>query len=164
MRSALSRFDQIQDVTDADRALAFENIRRAASYYDVDMTEQSWHDLASYCRGPGTPLRRTPRLRHLPYDHPRPARAAVRLAGAVERPPPGPPAPPPLPDHLASSPQTTQHPHPPAGGTAAGDGWRCATASDSPPITAATAALAAKIAGSRTPALVSGPTPNAASP
>jgi len=24
---------------------AFENIRRAASYYDVDMTEQSWHDL-----------------------------------------------------------------------------------------------------------------------
>ena len=45
MRSALSRFDQIQDVTDADRALAFENIRRAASYYDVDMTEQSWHDL-----------------------------------------------------------------------------------------------------------------------
>jgi hypothetical protein len=45
VRSALSRFDQIQDVTDADRALAFENIRRAASYYDVDMTEQSWHDL-----------------------------------------------------------------------------------------------------------------------
>ena len=45
VRSALSRFDQVQDVTDADRALAFENIRRAASYYDVDMTEQSWHDL-----------------------------------------------------------------------------------------------------------------------
>ena len=45
VRSALSRFDQVQDVTDADRALAFENIRRAASYYDVDMTGQSWHDL-----------------------------------------------------------------------------------------------------------------------
>ena len=29
----------------ADRALAFANIRRAASYFDVDMTEQSWHDL-----------------------------------------------------------------------------------------------------------------------
>lgn len=45
VRSALSRFDQVQDVTDADRALAFENIRRAASYYRVDMTEHSWHDL-----------------------------------------------------------------------------------------------------------------------
>jgi hypothetical protein len=45
VRSALARFDQVQDVTDADRALAFENIRRAAAYFGVDMTEQSWHDL-----------------------------------------------------------------------------------------------------------------------
>jgi hypothetical protein len=35
----------VQDVTDADRALAFENIRRAAAHFDVNMTEQSWHDL-----------------------------------------------------------------------------------------------------------------------
>ncbi len=45
VRSALARFDQVQDVTDADRAQAFENIRRAASYYGVDVTEQSWSDL-----------------------------------------------------------------------------------------------------------------------
>jgi hypothetical protein len=45
VRNALSRFDQVMDVTDADRALAFENIRLAASYFDVDMTEKSWHDL-----------------------------------------------------------------------------------------------------------------------
>jgi hypothetical protein len=45
VRSALSRFDQVEDVSDADRALAFENIRRAASYFDVAMTEKSWHDL-----------------------------------------------------------------------------------------------------------------------
>ena len=45
VRDALARFDRVQDVTDADRALAFENIRRAAAYYDVDMTEQSWSDL-----------------------------------------------------------------------------------------------------------------------
>ncbi len=45
VRSALSRFDQVQDVTDADRALAFENIRRAASHFGVDITERSWHDL-----------------------------------------------------------------------------------------------------------------------
>jgi hypothetical protein len=45
VRTALARFDQVQDVTDADRALAFENIRRAAAYYGVDMTAQSWPDL-----------------------------------------------------------------------------------------------------------------------
>ena len=45
VRSALARFDQVEDATDADRALAFANIRRAASYFGVDMTEQSWHDL-----------------------------------------------------------------------------------------------------------------------
>jgi hypothetical protein len=45
VRSALSRFDHVEDVTDADRALAFANIRRAAAYYNVDMTETSWHDL-----------------------------------------------------------------------------------------------------------------------
>lgn len=45
VRTALGRFDQVADVSDADRALAFENIRRAASYFDVDMTESSWHDL-----------------------------------------------------------------------------------------------------------------------
>ena len=45
VRSALSRFDQVADVSDADRALAFENIRRAASYFDVQMTEKSWHEL-----------------------------------------------------------------------------------------------------------------------
>jgi hypothetical protein len=45
VRTALGRFDQVSDVSDADRALAFENIRRAASYFDVAMTEKSWHDL-----------------------------------------------------------------------------------------------------------------------
>ena len=45
VRNAISRFDQVQDVTDADRAVAFENIRRAASHFGVDMTEQSWQDL-----------------------------------------------------------------------------------------------------------------------
>jgi hypothetical protein len=33
VRSALSRFDQVQDATDAGRASAVENIRRAASCY-----------------------------------------------------------------------------------------------------------------------------------
>jgi hypothetical protein len=47
VRSALSRFDQVTGVSDAERARAFENIRLAASYYDVAMTEKSWHDLGS---------------------------------------------------------------------------------------------------------------------
>jgi hypothetical protein len=45
VRNALARFDQVADVSDADRALAFANIRQAAGYFDVTMTEQSWHDL-----------------------------------------------------------------------------------------------------------------------
>jgi hypothetical protein len=45
VRNALARFDQVEDVSDADRALAFANIRAAASYFDVHMTESSWHDL-----------------------------------------------------------------------------------------------------------------------
>ena len=42
VRTAVSRFGQVSDVSDADRALAFENIRLAASYFDVHVTEKSW--------------------------------------------------------------------------------------------------------------------------
>ena len=45
MRNAVARFDQVIAVSDADRALAFANIEKAASYYGVNLTETSWHDL-----------------------------------------------------------------------------------------------------------------------
>jgi hypothetical protein len=45
VRNALARFDQVEDVSDADRDLAFANIRKAATHYDVDIDERSWHDL-----------------------------------------------------------------------------------------------------------------------
>lgn len=45
VRDALSRFDRVADVSDDDRALAFENIRAAAAYFGVDMTQESWQDL-----------------------------------------------------------------------------------------------------------------------
>ena len=45
VRTALARFDQVQDVTDADRDLAFANILAAAKHYDVDVTETSWREL-----------------------------------------------------------------------------------------------------------------------
>src|SRR6202042_433987 len=45
VRNAVARFDQVIDVSDADRALAFANIEKAANYYDVKLAETSWHDL-----------------------------------------------------------------------------------------------------------------------
>jgi hypothetical protein len=45
VRNAIARFDQVIDVPDADRSLAFANIKKAAEYYGVDLSETSWHDL-----------------------------------------------------------------------------------------------------------------------
>ncbi len=45
VRNAVARFDQVMDVSDADRALAFVNIEKAAKYYDVNLSETSWHDM-----------------------------------------------------------------------------------------------------------------------
>ena len=45
MRNAVARFDQVIEVSDADRALAFANIEKAAKYYGVNLGETSWHDL-----------------------------------------------------------------------------------------------------------------------
>jgi hypothetical protein len=45
VRDAVARFDQVIDVSDADRALAFANIEKAADYYHVDLSETSWEEL-----------------------------------------------------------------------------------------------------------------------
>ncbi|HEY1885316.1 MAG TPA: DUF6582 domain-containing protein [Roseiarcus sp.] len=45
VRNAIARFDQVTDVSDEDRALAFANIKKAAEYYDVELSETSWRDL-----------------------------------------------------------------------------------------------------------------------
>src|SRR5215470_16442380 len=45
VRNAVARFDQVIGVSDADRALAFANIEKAAKYYNVDVSETSWHEL-----------------------------------------------------------------------------------------------------------------------
>jgi hypothetical protein len=45
VRSAVARFDQVIDVSDADRALAFANIQKAAEYYGVTLSESDWHQL-----------------------------------------------------------------------------------------------------------------------
>jgi hypothetical protein len=47
VRNAIARFDQVRDVSDEDRELAFANIKKAAKYYGVDMSEKDWHELGS---------------------------------------------------------------------------------------------------------------------
>jgi len=45
VRNALARFDQVKDVSDADRDLAFANIKKAAAHYGVEIQETSWQQL-----------------------------------------------------------------------------------------------------------------------
>jgi hypothetical protein len=45
VRNALARFDQVEDVTDDDRDLAFANIAKAARHYKVELEEKNWREL-----------------------------------------------------------------------------------------------------------------------
>lgn len=45
VRNAIARFDQVEDVSDADRELAFANIKAAAEHYGVEMEAESWREL-----------------------------------------------------------------------------------------------------------------------
>jgi hypothetical protein len=45
VRNAVARLDQVTDVSDSDRDLAFANIEKAANYYDVDLSETNWQQL-----------------------------------------------------------------------------------------------------------------------
>jgi hypothetical protein len=46
VRNAIARFDQVEGVSDAERDEAWQRILTAARRYDVDVSEQSWRDLA----------------------------------------------------------------------------------------------------------------------
>lgn len=45
VRNAVSRFNQVEGVSDADRDAAWKRIKAAARKYDVKLEEESWHDL-----------------------------------------------------------------------------------------------------------------------
>jgi len=45
VRNAIARFDQVKDVSDTERELAFANIRKAAKHFGIEMKETSWHQL-----------------------------------------------------------------------------------------------------------------------
>lgn len=48
VRNAVARFDQVLDVSDEDRALAFANIEKAAKHYGVNLSETNWHELGKH--------------------------------------------------------------------------------------------------------------------
>ena len=45
VKNALARFDQVKDVSDGDRDIAFANIKKAAKHYGVSIEETDWHQL-----------------------------------------------------------------------------------------------------------------------
>ena len=45
VRAAISRFDQVEDVTDAERDRAWRRILAAAKEFGVEVSEASWRDL-----------------------------------------------------------------------------------------------------------------------
>jgi len=45
VRAALARFDQVEGISDADRELAFANLRKAARHYGVEVAEERWQEL-----------------------------------------------------------------------------------------------------------------------
>jgi hypothetical protein len=47
VRNAIARFDQVEDVTDAERDRAWRKIRAAAKKFDIEVTADSWRELVS---------------------------------------------------------------------------------------------------------------------
>jgi hypothetical protein len=45
VRNAIARFDQVRDVSDAERDEAFRRLKRAAARFGVEMTESRWQEL-----------------------------------------------------------------------------------------------------------------------
>jgi hypothetical protein len=47
VRNAISRFDQVEGVSDAERDKAWQRILAAAKRFDVEVSESGWRDLAN---------------------------------------------------------------------------------------------------------------------
>jgi hypothetical protein len=45
VRNAISRFDQVEGVSDSERDKAWQRILKAAKRYDVEVSEKDWRDL-----------------------------------------------------------------------------------------------------------------------
>jgi len=47
VRDAMARFNQVGDVTDSERDLAFANLQKAAGHFDIQMKETNWRQFGS---------------------------------------------------------------------------------------------------------------------
>jgi hypothetical protein len=47
VRDAMARFNQVGDVTDAERDLAFANLQKGAMHFNIQMSETNWHQFGS---------------------------------------------------------------------------------------------------------------------
>ena len=47
VRDAMARFNQVGDVTDAERDLAFANFQKAARHFDIQIKETDWHQFGA---------------------------------------------------------------------------------------------------------------------
>jgi hypothetical protein len=45
VRNAIARFDQVEDVSDADREKAWQRIKKAARKFDIEVEADDWRDL-----------------------------------------------------------------------------------------------------------------------
>jgi hypothetical protein len=48
VRNAIARFDQVTGVPAEERELAFANIKKAAKYYGIHLSESDWHELGDH--------------------------------------------------------------------------------------------------------------------
>ena len=47
VRNAIARFDQVEEVSDAERARAWKRIKAAATKFDVEIEAKDWRELMS---------------------------------------------------------------------------------------------------------------------
>jgi hypothetical protein len=47
VRDAMSRFNQVEVVTDSERDLAFSNIQKAAKHFAIQMNETNWRQFGA---------------------------------------------------------------------------------------------------------------------
>ncbi|HUP09553.1 MAG TPA: DUF6582 domain-containing protein [Caldimonas sp.] len=50
VRNAIARFDQVGDVTDAERDAAWKRILSAAKKFGVEVNEKSWRELPKHAK------------------------------------------------------------------------------------------------------------------
>jgi hypothetical protein len=48
VRNAIARFDQVKDVSDAEREKAFHRIKTAAKKFGIEMKETHWQQLGNH--------------------------------------------------------------------------------------------------------------------